>query len=179
MIAKRFNMFRLYLPITFFILATWIGFILLKKAVQYQAVEGRIDLNYESYIISSIIMIVLAFLYLILIIQYTATDYKTNLYLYPDTNSFKISNWLHKDLRVHVSDIQSVVIKKIGIEPYYLDGYTIIYLKDNKQVLLTSGVISMYEWDQFLKTGSKKKIVNKIMPLLPLKSNKKRILTTE
>ena len=167
---KTFSFIRLSIPIALFLIFSISGMALLKEALQYQDRDGVMDFNYQLYLVGSIGFLAFSFFYLTMIIQYVAHDIQTILYIYPDLNSFRITNKEHKDLLVKFADIESAFIKKIGKEPYYLDGFCFMKLKTGKTIILTSSLIQMLEWDQFLKIGSKKKIINKIIPLLPLRN---------
>ena len=156
----------------FLILTSYFGWDFLGKAISYGQEVGVVDWNVESFILVGGVSLLYALLQFIMIAQFVIHDFSTKLSLYPAENCIKIKSRNYQSIKIHVSDIDSVLIKKLGAKQsiYPWDGYCKIKLKSGNEIYVTSAIIRMDKLYEFLRVGSKKVVQYSLFAFLPMSS---------
>jgi|GEM_PF-5609998 len=165
-IKKSFSFFRMIIQFALMILFSTVGSIYLNEAFR----ETKMIFNFEIHLFASVLFYALGICDLIIIIQYTLNDYYTTVKIYPLINTVKVQKNNSEELVFHFSDIKFCKVRKMGKYPYYLGGYTSILFKDGSKLYLTSALIDLMDWYQFLRIGrDNKEIKSSIFAFLPIK----------
>lgn len=165
---------RLSVPLSFLFLSSYFGWYFVNKANSYGQEVGVVDWNVESYILLGSVSLLYALLQFLMIGQFVIHDFSTKLSLYPRENCLKIKSRKYQAIKIHVSDIDSVIIKRLGAKEsiYSWGGYCKIELESGDEIYITAAIIRMSELYEFFRIGSKKVVQYRLFAFLPIRGRK-------
>lgn len=175
-IHRAFNILRLHVPLFFSFMACFMGGYFINKSSSYERGVELINWNVEAFTFTGIVCLLYAFLNLWMILRYVSHDFSTKLILYPNNNLVQIKR-KGKNIQIHVSDIDSLAVQRIGAQNtiYSWDGYCRIKFKSGEEFFITSAVIKMDELYDFFRIGRKKTVQCVLFAFVPMRNKKTAI----
>lgn len=159
---RSFSIFRLAIPIMFGSSCVFGGSIMFNELIKsgwFDLILAVGSLGFLSFGISLLIMV----------FQFCVENIHYKMEFYPNINRIRLCNSKNQLFDIHFSDIKSSEIHKMDIY-FAFGGYAKLELKNGEIFYLSSGIINLPEWHNYLRIGSdNKKIYRSIVAFLPFR----------